>query len=73
VLIHVWKDKAFVRLLFYDNGKGFDMNQQRSGIGLSNISTRVSSMDGEMEIISAPGDGCELRIAIPVNTHDRNS
>ena len=66
VNIHVWHDEQHIRLLLYDNGQGFDMSKQRRGIGLNNISSRVTSMEGELEIVSAPGEGCELRISIPI-------
>jgi two-component system sensor histidine kinase UhpB len=52
-------------MIFFDNGRGFDVHNYRKGIGLNNISSRVASMDGELDIVSAPGEGCELRIAVP--------
>lgn len=66
VFIKLWLDKQTVRLMVNDNGKGFDPNQLRKGIGLSNINSRVTSMDGQLQIVSAPGSGCELNISIPV-------
>jgi signal transduction histidine kinase len=49
-----------------DNGKGFLINERREGIGLSNIINRVDSFNGETEIESEPGKGCETRIVIPL-------
>lgn len=49
-----------------DNGKGFLVSERREGIGLSNIINRVDSFNGETEIESEPGKGCETRIVIPL-------
>jgi len=48
-----------------DDGVGFDLQQKRKGIGLSNISNRVESFNGELRINSSAGNGCEVRITIP--------
>ncbi|GAB2814536.1 sensor histidine kinase [Ferruginibacter profundus] len=48
-----------------DDGKGFDVNSKRNGIGISNIMNRVESFDGNLEIESNPGKGCRTTIAIP--------
>jgi two-component system sensor histidine kinase UhpB len=66
VHINLWHDNGALRLLLFDNGRGFDTNKYSKGIGLNNISSRVASMDGELEIVSAPGEGCELRISVPL-------
>lgn len=49
-----------------DDGKGFDVHQQREGIGISNIFNRVESYNGNIEITSSPGKGCKIEIEIPV-------
>jgi signal transduction histidine kinase len=66
VHINLWHDNGALRLLLFDNGRGFDTNKYSKGIGLNNISSRVASMDGELEIVSAPGEGCEMRISVPL-------
>lgn len=48
-----------------DNGKGFDPAMKRKGIGLSNIINRVESFNGEIKIVTAPGQGCRLEMMIP--------
>ena len=48
-----------------DNGVGFDTSQKSKGIGLKNISSRVAFYSGNMNIISAPGQGCTLEVLIP--------
>ncbi|HVI46057.1 MAG TPA: sensor histidine kinase [Chitinophaga sp.] len=53
-------DKLF--LTVEDDGKGFDKVQlgNRKGTGLLNIQSRVEFLNGEMDIISAPGKGTTI-------------
>ena len=64
-------DASFVKISFdsiedelilkvSDNGKGFKMNQKRSGIGIPNMISRAESLGGRLTINSAPGLGCVL-------------
>lgn len=48
-----------------DDGKGFDAEKRRDGIGISNMINRVESFNGEIEIISSPGNGCRINIVMP--------
>lgn len=48
-----------------DNGVGFDVTQNKKGIGLKNIKSRVELYSGSSNIISAPGKGCTLEVCIP--------
>jgi PAS domain S-box-containing protein len=52
-------------LIIRDNGTGFDAGQTRRGIGLSNIYERTRFYNGTVEIQTAPGKGCELKVIIP--------
>ncbi|MBO9571107.1 MAG: response regulator [Chitinophagaceae bacterium] len=56
-----------INLLIQDNGIGYDPNKKRSGNGFYNINSRVEAHKGEMQIISSPGKGVILKIAIPHN------
>ena len=49
-----------------DDGKGFDMNSKRAGIGISNMINRVESFNGQISIKSSPGNGCKTSILLPV-------
>lgn len=51
-----------------DNGVGFDPKKRMKGIGLMNIVSRAEVHEGTMDIISAPGKGCTLKISIPLKT-----
>jgi PAS domain S-box-containing protein len=57
-------DKYF-RLLISDDGIGFDPNSTRRGIGLSNIYERTKLYNGQVNLTTAPEQGCTLEIKIP--------
>ncbi len=62
------KHEKFITLQFYDNGRGFDTSSLSSedtkGMGLSNIETRVKSVDGVFILESTPGKGTSSLIKI---------
>jgi PAS domain S-box-containing protein len=53
-------------IVLTDNGAGFDFNKRRSGIGISNMISRVESFNGEFAYITSPGNGCRIEIKLPV-------
>jgi len=48
-----------------DDGCGFDTTRQRRGIGLKNITSRVSEVGGSVEFQSKPGQGTRVQVFIP--------
>ena len=48
-----------IRVLVTDDGKGFDINNKREGIGITNMLNRVESFNGKIDIESSPGNGCK--------------
>jgi PAS domain S-box-containing protein len=52
-----------------DNGIGFNYDEVKKGIGLSNIKRRAELFFGKMEIESAPGQGCKMIIQIPLQSN----
>ncbi|NMC39311.1 MAG: sensor histidine kinase [Bacteroidales bacterium] len=66
--IELNKHEKFITLQFNDNGRGFDTNTLNSedvkGMGLSNIDTRVKSIDGVFILESTPGKGTSALIKI---------
>jgi PAS domain S-box-containing protein len=56
-----------IKMRIADDGVGFDMNEVKAGIGISNMRRRVKLYDGEMDLFSSPGNGCELNIEIPLD------
>ena len=66
VIIEILRDSEFIKLNIRDNGKGFDSRKKKTGIGLNNIISRVRLYNGKVTIDTAPGKGCSLSVAIPV-------
>ena len=62
------KHEKFITLQFYDNGRGFETSllesEDTKGTGLSNIETRVRSVDGVFILESTPGKGTSALIKI---------
>lgn len=48
-----------------DNGKGFSFDKERKGIGLRNIKSRVSKMNGKLSVNTEIGNGTVTVIEIP--------
>ena len=67
VKISVRVEAGYFYLTIMDNGIGFDPEIKKAGNGLTNIRTRASLFNGEMEIVTAPGKGCILNISLTVN------
>ena len=55
-----------LRLTIHDNGKGFDTNVVRTGIGLRNIQKRTELFLGSFSLQSSEGNGCTLTVEIPL-------
>jgi signal transduction histidine kinase/tetratricopeptide (TPR) repeat protein len=57
-----------LNLVVQDNGKGFDVAQTDTSqtTGLSSIRSRVESLGGHIDLISAPGKGTEVQIDLKI-------
>ena len=53
-----------VSVLIADDGRGFDTNAYRSGIGITNIISRAELFNGKVNIDSSPGHGCRLEVLL---------
>lgn len=54
-----------------DDGKGFDLdkvmaNKEREGYGLLGMQERVQLLNGEINIVAAPGKGTSISISVPL-------
>mgnify|MGYP002619801116 FL=1 len=65
VNITITADEQLLYLVVADNGRGFDPQQKRKGIGISNVINRVELFNGEVNIDAATGKGCKIYIRIP--------
>lgn len=67
VVLSFSETKKTVFLKIKDNGKGFNTNVKRSGIGLKNIKERIEEINGVFTIESVQEKGTESTIEIPKN------
>ncbi len=59
-------DKNHLRILVKDDGKGFDAQRTKKGVGLSSTVARAEVYGGTFEIESSPGQGCCVTVEIPI-------
>ena len=59
-------------LNYADNGRGFDPGAVRGGMGLSNIASRIQSLNGRFDLASEPGGGTRavVKVGTPENPAD---
>ena len=66
VKIHLWLKGNFIYLEIMDNGKGFILNNVKSGIGIQNMRRRTEIFSGSFTCTTSPGKGCLLLVKIPL-------
>lgn len=64
--INVEFKDSFLKLTIRDDGKGFHPAEKKPGLGFQNMKSRVAFMNGSINILSSPGDGCTIDVHIPV-------
>jgi len=70
VTVRLKQTDANVLLSVEDDGCGFDPGQQaKAGMGLSNIRERVAQIGGRLRIVSSPGNGTSLYVAVGRETY----
>jgi signal transduction histidine kinase len=74
ILKHASCSKVFVSLMDHgdsvsltveDDGVGFDIEASSSGIGLSNVISRINSISGQIDIESSGNSGTLINIDVP--------
>jgi signal transduction histidine kinase len=55
-----------LRIGIYDNGQGFDMNQNTTGFGLRGMLERADELDARLTIASSPSQGCRIELLLPL-------
>jgi two-component system sensor histidine kinase DevS len=67
VNINLWGTSDRVLLEVQDDGRGFDFEQTSKtvGHGLANMKTRVSSVGGDLDVSSNPGEGTTILAWVP--------
>lgn len=67
IQIKLYIEREFLKMEISDNGIGLDDSTIKKGIGLANIKRRIELFNGEMQIISAINEGCNLVAIIPLD------
>lgn len=65
VSIKLYNNDLETFLEIIDDGKGFDINTVKKGLGLANIRNRAEVFSGTVTINSSPGNGCHLTVYVP--------
>ncbi len=73
ILVELSEDEAGTRLVVVDNGTGFDLvaftqpviGSSIARYGLHGMRDRTTMLGGTFEMISAPGEGCTVRVFLP--------
>jgi signal transduction histidine kinase len=55
-----------INLTILDDGIGFKTNKVKKGIGLKNITSRVSQMNGEVKFLSNEDSGTTVSVHVPI-------
>lgn len=66
IIITLQTNMENLELFIADDGKGYDPQLIKKGLGLTNIINRVELFDGNAEVITSPGHGCFLRVRVPL-------
>lgn len=66
VSVQLFKSGKNVVLIVEDNGKGFDTNAKKDGIGLLNINSRLDTVNGKVNFEPSPNSGTLATIKIPL-------
>lgn len=64
LIIHMTQERDVITIHFEDDGCGFDTEAEYSGMGLSNIASRISSIKGTLTIDSKIDEGTHVHIRI---------
>ena len=65
VKISIQLKNNVICLSILDDGDGFDVNKSKKGIGIKNINSRVSEVEGDAAFNSTLKKGTEVSITIP--------
>ncbi len=68
VTVTIGQDEGSLQVKITDNGVGYDPAKidAQGGMGLQNMAERVHNIGGNLTIASAPGEGVEVTVTLPV-------
>lgn len=75
--IDIWEEDGFLKIYYFDDGVGFDvksiLKKESVGMGYSNITTRLKSINGTFKTESEPGKGVHISIQIELQDEIQHS
>lgn len=72
VELHLQKTSRKISLLLQDDGHGFNPIDNTTGFGLQGMQERTAALNGNLQINSQPGAGCQLKVEIPLGYSKSN-
>jgi len=69
VLVQLVMQDMALNITVEDNGVGFDIGRNDSGLGILNLQSRIKSMNGHISIESAKGNGTSVFIEFDLKAH----
>jgi two-component system sensor histidine kinase UhpB len=73
IYVSIDQHDDYMELTIEDDGRGFEVDARHKGIGLSNMQNRAELLNGHVDIQSTRGQGCTLRVTLPVNANNMTS
>jgi signal transduction histidine kinase len=69
ITVHAQRGEGSVMLAVQDDGAGFDPAAAGAqGHGLANMQARAEALGGSLKVVSAPGNGTRVLLALPVTS-----
>ena len=66
ITLRIESDFGALWLMIEDDGIGFDPTQKATGFGLTSMRERTLTMGGRLYILTAPDQGCQLSVKLPL-------
>lgn len=63
------KYNRWLEVVICDDGEGFELNDKRKGIGLRNMESRITGLNGHFRISSGE-DGTQIELEIPIKHYE---
>jgi len=70
LVVRIELANSVIKILLKDDGRGFQLSNQPSGHGLTNIKQRMESIGGHCLIESEPGKGTTVHLQLTIKSED---
>jgi signal transduction histidine kinase len=67
VNIAIIQSATEIKITIVDNGNGFDLTQNTTGFGLQGMRERALALMGQLDIVTAPSQGCRVIARVPIS------